>query len=114
MLGVVLWSDPSDGKAVFWCEDQGDLAYYDGISDGVHVDAMFEAGDMVQFQVTTHQRVRKAHDAHLVQEQGYAGLPETLRQSTAPAPESPQSAEIIPFALNEAPRIAPRKQARKA
>ena len=27
MLGVVLWSDVSDRKAVIWCEDQGDLAY---------------------------------------------------------------------------------------
>ena len=30
MLGVVLWSDSSENNAVIWCEDHGDLAYFDG------------------------------------------------------------------------------------
>lgn len=28
MLGVVLWADIDDRKAVIWCEDHGNLAYY--------------------------------------------------------------------------------------
>lgn len=27
MFGVVLWSNGVSGKAVIWCEDQGDLAF---------------------------------------------------------------------------------------
>ena len=30
MFGVVLWADPVDRKAVIWCEDHGDLAYFKG------------------------------------------------------------------------------------
>jgi hypothetical protein len=100
MIGVVLWSGPDDGKAVFWCEDQGDLAYFEGTlnQDGSY--AVFNAGDMVQFDVTVDARVRKAHNARLVQEQACVGLQETLRGNGAqphPAASAHQSAEIIPF-----------------
>lgn len=103
MIGVVLWSDVTDGKAVFWCEDQGDLAYFEGncATNGAH--ASFDAGDMVQFDVSCDARVRKAHNARLVQGQACVGLPETLRSTGAaiPVPAEPaggRSAQIIPFA----------------
>lgn len=27
MIGVIIWSDPIERKAIVWCEDQGDLAF---------------------------------------------------------------------------------------
>ena len=36
MYGVVLWADASDTKAVIWCEDQGNLAYYTAAEEDIH------------------------------------------------------------------------------
>ncbi len=80
MIGVVLWSDQTDRKAVFWCEDQGDLAYYESPSVQEDGYSFFDAGDMVQFEITTDRRMRRAHNPRLVQESACVGLPESLRQ----------------------------------
>lgn len=58
MCGVVLWSNPDDRKAVIWCEDQGNLAYYvdpkgDGF-DGV----LLDAGDLIEFELKEERQVR--------------------------------------------------------
>ena len=47
MLGVVLWSDAGDNKAVIWCEDHGDLAYFNGGVDDPASLMDFDAGDLV-------------------------------------------------------------------
>ncbi|GAA6182102.1 MULTISPECIES: hypothetical protein [unclassified Shimia] len=68
MYGVVLWSDPKRRKAVIWCEDHQDLAYYDGIEEvlvGRKPDesaevAVFEAGDMLLFDVSDNGERRVA------------------------------------------------------
>jgi hypothetical protein len=98
MFGVVLWSDAEDGKAVFWCEDQGDLAYFE-TSNGPIVDDMpFDAGDMVQFDVSVEQRLRRASNARLVQGKAYSGLPEQLRQNAHDDLEKTQGiAKVIPL-----------------
>ena len=54
MFGVVLWSDPASGSAVIWCEDHGDLAYYDasGAPDTLDtraVQTLLDTGDLVEF-----------------------------------------------------------------
>ena len=49
MIGIVLWSDTRDSKAVIWCEDHGELAYYRRPAHGAHV--FMDAGDLVQFDV---------------------------------------------------------------
>ena len=117
MIGVVLWSDPCEGKAVFWCEDQGDLAYYvPEIIEATGTD-LFDAGDMVQFEVSVERRIRKAHNAQLLQERACVGLPESLRAE--PEPEilearTTRSAKILPFKLDFGVRLPSLRKLRKA
>lgn len=66
MIGLVLWSDSKEKKAVFWCEDHGDLAYYDGNSDARSDVTELNPGDMVDFEVRTDKSVRRAHSAKVV------------------------------------------------
>lgn len=103
MIGVVLWSDPDGKSAVFWCEDQGDLAYYERKDEILVSGSLFVAGDMVQFDVRYDGKMRRADDPRLLQEQVCQSLPSRLRQTAqaqpAPAPEpaQPGSAKVIAF-----------------
>ncbi len=66
MIGVVLWSDSHDRKAVFWCEDHGDLAYYDGSVETIFDQFTLAPGDMVEFNVILSGKVRRAGVPKLV------------------------------------------------
>ena len=105
MYGVVLWSDHVDGKAVIWCEDHGDLAYFSRAHDGDltcgDLIPDLQAGDMVQFDLRQDARVRRASNPRLVVNQHCAGLADGLAQA-APAPNPAPCAE--PCAVQAAPR----------
>lgn len=81
MFGVVLWSDTADRKAVFWCEDQGDLAFFDATKDrsAPDVRGFFDAGDMVQFDVHVERKTRKASNPRLIERNACTDLPDVLR-----------------------------------
>ena len=51
MYGVVLWADDSDSKALIWCEDHGNLAYYSAAEQNIHEGLALGAGDLIQFDV---------------------------------------------------------------
>lgn len=99
MIGVVLWSDTQQRKAVIWCEDHGDLAFYR--EPDASSDVSLDPGDLVQFDLTTERHLRLAHNPRVVSEGEHGPLPDTL-MAAAKSPEPPQyqraSAEIIPFA----------------
>ena len=99
MFGVVLWSDEADRKAVFWCEDQGDLAFYEETADAVSGYDFFDAGDMVQFEIHVDRKLRKARNARLVVEKAYTALPQQLRSTAPVTPQARprQSATVLPF-----------------
>ncbi|MBW4708703.1 hypothetical protein KX928_13015 [Roseobacter sp. YSTF-M11] len=101
MIGVVLWSDASDRKAVIWCEDQGDLAFLNSAGDTLQSDAFFDAGDVVQFDMEVHASMRRAHNPRLVLERAGADLPDVLLRGVSPSEDAPRSAQIIPFAPRE-------------
>jgi len=64
MFGVILWSNSTDRKAVIWCEDQGDLAYYEENQQNSEAhSAFFDAGDYVEFDVTVDENLRRACNA---------------------------------------------------
>jgi len=114
MFGVVLWSDTQERKAVIWCEDHGDLAFYrqSGCTENLPLDA----GDWVQFDLTLDRHMRLAHNPKLVSEGVCPGLADAL-SAVSPGPvntlekssnslERPtsvgksdrrRSAEVIPF-----------------
>ena len=97
MMGVVLWSDESDRKAVIWCEDQGDLAFYNSNCDVLDQDGFFDAGDLVQFDVEVRASMRRARNPRLVIEQAGRGLPDALRRHAPEHANGARSARIIPF-----------------
>ena len=81
MMGLVLWCDLNDQKAVFWCEDHGDLAFYDASQEVAADFGLLGAGDMVKFDVTLQSKIRRAHNACLVEQKVCNGLQDKLRQS---------------------------------
>ncbi|WP_146343979.1 hypothetical protein [Falsiphaeobacter marinintestinus] len=102
MFGVVLWSDPQEQKAVIWCEDHGDLAFYRQPDDGEQV--TLDAGDWVQFEMTMDRQMRHVHNPRLVAEGLFPEIANALPQSghgqnlpDAIRPQTRQSAEIVPF-----------------
>ncbi len=113
MFGVVLWSDTEENKAVIWCEDHGDLAFYRQ-NEGEGSLAL-DAGDLVRFDITMDQQFRYAHNPRLVSGSYHPQLADALVSSVdegrasaddvaasefsgqrMPQPER-LSAQIIPF-----------------
>lgn len=67
MYGVILWSDPDAGQAVIWCEEQGDLVYYEAPGHPGHLRrSFFDTGDYVEFEVTEENSRRRARNAQTV------------------------------------------------
>ena len=97
MLGVVLWSDASDGKAVIWCEDQGDLAYVNSKDSVLKSDDFFDAGDLVQFDMEVHKSVRLANNPRLVIEKAGAQLPDVLLQGAKKQQREKSDVKVIQF-----------------
>ncbi len=72
MFGVVLWSDAAARKAVIWCEDQGELAYYAPAEECIHDAPALDPGDLIRFDMIIQQNIRKARN------------PQVLMQSHSP------------------------------
>lgn len=97
MIGVVLWSDNKDRKAVVWCEDQGDLAFLSGRDGALCNDEFFEIGDVLEFDLTLERSCRRASNATLLQQGAGSAAIDELRTVFAPEPEAHTGAQIIPF-----------------
>ncbi|MDZ7710952.1 MAG: hypothetical protein U5K36_13595 [Roseovarius sp.] len=80
MLGLVLWCDAASGRAVIWCEDHGDLAWYEAESAAA---APVRAGDLVRVGLDGAGAVRRAHALWIVARGAGAGLPQRLSQAAA-------------------------------
>jgi hypothetical protein len=114
MFGVVLWSDAVERKAVIWCEDHGDLAFYRS-SDDMKTVSM-DAGDWVEFDLSMQSSMRFAHNPRLIAEGVFPELPDSLESArptrispAAPAPEHRGSARIIPFSPSRRREVAKRQ-----
>lgn len=115
MLGVVLWHDQKSDRALIWCEDQGDLAYFNGIdSPFTSEEATLGTGDLVRFDVKERANVRYVSNPIPVTRAAFSSLSDMLRHalnlpenkgaglvdaaSRAPAGGSgTRMAEIVPF-----------------
>lgn len=97
MFGVVLWSDDTQGKAVFWCEDQGDLAYFHRRDDIPETGQNFEAGDLIQFEIYLESKLRRARNPKIVREKADVDLPKKLLVRSRVQLVSPPRREPVPF-----------------
>ncbi|TLP64560.1 hypothetical protein FEE96_12415 [Parasedimentitalea maritima] len=102
MNGVVLWSDVRQHKAVIWCEDQGDLAFYSQKQPWSSMD--LHEGDLVCFDLTLQHKTRLAVNPQVLEEAACAGLAQRLTVAgpikpnrEQPASDLPVSAQVIPF-----------------
>lgn len=104
MIGVVLWADAHDRKAVIWCEDHGNLAYYtapekaaqNGESLPPDEDCL-DAGDLIAFDLREERDCRLARNPRRVNA-GYA--PELAGNLSAARPSSHPKApadNVLPF-----------------
>jgi len=83
MLGVVIWTDAAESKAIIWCEDHGDLAF---IGQYPHAETMTESldqGDLIQFDLTEHRNLRFAKNARKVAEHYCADLSAVIATAQA-------------------------------
>ena len=100
MIGIVLWSDFEDRKAVFWCEDHGDLAYYDALQDQGSKCGLLNAGDMVEFDLSIDGQIRRANNAKVIRPKVCNGLQEHLRATAAKtdaASNTGSSGDVVAF-----------------
>lgn len=66
MIGVILWSDTLERKAVVWCEDQGDLAFLgSGCAKFDHLGEL-TAGDLLEFDVEIEGDLRRVNNPTLL------------------------------------------------
>lgn len=96
MIGVVLWSDTTDGKAVFWCEDQGDLAYFHAEDVSSRDQVEFNVGDVVRFEVTCERNLRRAKGPKLLEQNACSSLADDLRSIGVRSDAMGQS-EVVTF-----------------
>lgn len=98
MIGVILWRDVVDTKAVIWCEDQGDLAYCGGDNVPARDLDGLKVGDVVQFDVMISGQTRRAVNVlRLIDNWG-----QSLGKALGHLPEEATSdqsdeAKVIPF-----------------
>ncbi|MCC1494507.1 hypothetical protein [Cognatishimia sp. F0-27] len=98
MFGVVLWADTEDRKAIVWCEDQGNLAYYSAEehSTSFHDGLSLDAGDLIQFEMRETREFRHVSNPRRVGQSVAPGLADRLR--TVADPRRRPEKEPLPVA----------------
>jgi len=104
MIGVILWRDVADSKSVIWCEDQGDLVFFDGLSDSVQPDVLLDVGDVVRFEVAVARNARLAKNVTRLMDNWGSTLVDALT-NLPPEPalaSRSNGAKIVPFSHAQA------------
>ncbi|MBU3001549.1 hypothetical protein KO491_17035 [Roseovarius nubinhibens] len=79
MLGVVLWSDVKDNRAVVWCDDHGDLAFYKPGKTTADR-AVFQPGDLIQFELREASQMRIVARPQMLARDSHPNLADELKQ----------------------------------
>ncbi len=120
MYGAVLWADRSANRALIWCEDHGELAFFEGEPSGPTDASKFEEGDFVAFKIRDGRGMRLAFEVKMVTSEEYPRLAADLRCATstsnlgaAAVPDS-EERKILPFPVQsgtDARTAAPPREA---
>ncbi|UYV38851.1 hypothetical protein N4R57_07440 [Rhodobacteraceae bacterium D3-12] len=102
MYGVVLWSDKKDQKAVIWCEDHGDLAFYSASRESVFDGLTLDTGDFIEFELAGDQDLRVVRAPQLIAQNQYLGLADNLKSkglalAEKAAPATKAAGNVIDF-----------------
>jgi len=119
MYGAVLWSDPSSERALIWCEDHADLAFFAAECCPA---PRLEAGDLVSFTLTEQKSLRVAQDVEVVATEEYPFLADGLQQAQASDPTTSQfvsdclpHSNVVPFVMPDSrPEAAAPKPRQKS
>ncbi len=83
MYGVVIWANADQHKAIIWCEDQGDLAYYTkdcaSALDGMSLDP----GDLIHFDMRLERSLRMVDNPQRVESASHVGLASSLTETNS-------------------------------
>ena len=82
MYGVVLWSDKKHNRAVIWCEDHRNLAFYKD-EENLSEASLFVPGDLVEFDLREVDDMRLAVDPSIVSKHEFPSLPGDLKLAKA-------------------------------
>ena len=82
MIGVVIWADAAENKAVIWCEDQKDLAYFLPSAVSAKGNRPLK-GDLVEFDSFYRGSLRLAKNLSVVEAAAADGLGESLRSGAS-------------------------------
>lgn len=101
MLGVVIWTNIAEQKAIIWCEDQGDLAYLKNWPSVTQDETPFDRGDLIQFDLAEHRNMRLAQNPKRIAQHYCSDLRDVLETAqqvqTDITKPSRKGAEIIDF-----------------
>ena len=101
MYGAVLWADRCTNRALIWCEDHGDLAFFEGEPTSMSDASEFEEGDFVAFKIRDGRGMRLAFEVKVVTSDEYPRLARDLRGAASKDAAATLSAtperKIIPF-----------------
>ena len=117
MFGVVLWSDEIKKRAVVWCDDHGDLAFYRRDTRARDSSMPFAAGDLIQFDLKEAAAMRIVSKPRVVERESYPTLTEDLRQAGAamgaltetcqsPGGARERTADVIPLNARRCVEVA--------
>ncbi|WP_323764970.1 hypothetical protein [Marinovum sp.] len=106
MCGVVLWANPDDQKAVVWCEDQGNLAFYLEPQDTALSGVALDAGDLIEFELREEPQFRRVtnptllvqdHAPELVAKLGRCANSAGAASAGTEAGSSKSNSNVVPF-----------------
>lgn len=80
MCGVVLWASEDEGRAVIWCEDHGNLAFYKASECDLHGGPNLDPGDLIDFDLEDQAEHRLAYNPRLLVQDHSPAIASGLRQ----------------------------------
>ena len=106
MFGVVLWSAENEQKAVIWCEDHGNLAFYTEKQSSMHGGVSLDAGDLISFELYEDDSLRYAQNPKLVAQDEYPDLAHRVsdydqRRGSATVEKRDENKNVISFRSKE-------------
>ena len=108
MIGVILWSNKDRSRAVIWCEDHKDLAFYQAdAADPAHL--RFGTGDLVRFDLSCSDATRIVERPELLSEHEAPFLAAALKAASAGLRRDMGSLPVLSDSICDEARDDPRE-----